>query len=376
MPEPRFLVVRLGSLGDIVHTFPAVAALRQTFPQAQITWLTHPRWEPLVRSTSLATEIWATETRSLSSIREILARIRKEKFSTAIDYQGLWKSAALPLFGGVPRRIGFSSQTIREWGVPILYTDRVRCLAEHIAEQNGELSQRAGARRGVEAFALQICSQDDVIVRQLLHGFNIDRYILLSPGGGWRSKCWPAERFGALCRHIRDSLGLRCVINYGPGEDHLVQTIKDSSATAEPIAYNGTLEKLMALARNALCIVGGDTGPLHLAVALRTPSVSIYGPTDPARNGPFPTPTFTGARHAPPQLAQAQANSPLSSPHQSSSIGDQENPDQSETSNRNIILRAPTAVRDHSRIHETDPAILKISVDEVFAAVRRIVGDA
>jgi len=380
MPEPRFLVVRLGSLGDIVHTFPAVAALRETFPQSPITWLTNPRWETLVRSSSLATEIWATETRSPSSIREIVARIRLENFSTAIDYQGLWKSAALPLFGGIRRRIGFSSQTIREWGVPILYTDRVRCVTTHIAEQNGELSQRAGARQTVAPFTLQISPQDDAIVRQLVRDCGLDRYILLSPGGGWRSKCWPPDRFGGLSRQIRDTLGLRCVINYGPGEDALVEAIKVASGNADPVAYRGTLEKLMALARNALCVVGGDTGPLHLAVAVGTPSVSIYGPTDPARNGPFPNPApvFVGAQHVAPQLAEVQTSSPYSSPifapQELSANSNDQNPHASETSHRNVILRAPTAIRDHSRVDETDPAILKISVDEVFTAVRRIIG--
>ncbi len=139
MPELRFLVVRLGSLGDIVHTFPAVAGLRESFPKAEIVWLTHPRWKALVESSELATEIWETETRSYKSLGEIIRRIRKEEFTAAIDYQGLWKSASLPFLGGVPRRIGFSSQTIREFGVPVLYTDRVHSTQAHIADQNGEL---------------------------------------------------------------------------------------------------------------------------------------------------------------------------------------------------------------------------------------------
>ena len=356
MPEPRFLVVRLGSLGDIVHTFPAVAALRQSFPQSQITWLTHSRWESLVASSGLASDLWATETRSLSSIREIVTRIRSGKFTTAIDYQGLWKSAALPLFGGVPKRIGFSSETIREWGVPILYTDRVRCATTHIAEQNGELSQRAGAATIVAPFALQISPQDDAFVRQLLRGCGTDRYILLSPGGGWRSKCWPPERFGQLTQQIRNSLNLRCVLNYGPGEENLVQAIKSASGNADPCPFSGPLEKLMTLARNALCIVGGDTGPLHLAVALGTPSVSIYGPTDPQRNGPYPNTAeahkLVGAQHAAPQLAQTYEM----------------------RRGRNVILRAAGAVRNHSRVDETDPSILKISVDEVFNALQQLIG--
>jgi len=389
MPDSRFLVVRLGSLGDIVHTFPAVAGLRQSFPSAQITWLTHPRWESLVASSNLATEIWATETRSLTSIRQIVARIHEEKFTTAIDYQGLWKSAALPLFGGITKRIGFSSQTIREWGVPILYTDRVPCATTHIAEQNGELSQRAGAATIVAPFSLQISPQSDATVRQLLQDRGIGRYILLSPGGGWRSKCWPPERFGELAQQIRNSLNLRCVLNYGPGEEYLVQAIKSASGNADPVAYSGTLENLMPLARNAECIVGADTGPLHLAVALGTPSVSIYGPTDPNRNGPYPTfalphstgayPVdasldFVGAKHAAGRCAQQSAIPAFISSHQSGKVCGGPIRTAAENSARNLVFRATGATRDHRRIDETDPAILKISVKEVFGAVQELLG--
>ncbi len=336
MPEPRFLVVRLGSFGDIVHTFPAVAALRESFPQAEIIWLTHPRWKELVESSELATDIWETETRSFSSLREVIGRIRKYRFTAAIDYQGLWKSASLPFLGGVSRRTGFSSQTIREFGVPILYTDRVLCAQTHIAEQNGELSVRAGARNVVAPVALSVPSIQEVFVLQLLRSFAIERYIALSPAGGWRSKCWPPERYGALCRKIRGTLGLRCVVNYGPGEEDLISAIKAASGEADPIAYNGSLSQLMALLRNALCIVGGDTGPLHLAVALGTRAVAIFGPTDPARNGPY----RFGDR--------SRNGAPV-----------------------DIVLRSPHAVTTYKRGDQAASSILEIDIDTVFDAVRR-----
>src|ERR1700740_1375232 len=207
MSEPRFLVVRLGSLGDIVHTFPAVAALRESFPAARIVWLTHPRWAFLVDSSRLASEVSTVETRAMSSLREAIQRLRQTSWSAAIDYQGLWKSAMLPFFGGAKRRIGFSSATIREFGVPVLYTERVKISKAHIAEQNGELSLRAGAQRGTASLLLQIPEEDQAAVCSLLRAQSLDRYIVVSPGGGWRSKCWPAERFGALCRRLRESQG-------------------------------------------------------------------------------------------------------------------------------------------------------------------------
>jgi len=336
MAEPRFLVVRLGSLGDIVHTFPAVAGLHESFPEAEIVWLTHPRWRALVESSELATDIWETETRSYHSLRETVGRIRKKHFMTAIDYQGLWKSAALPFFGGVSHRIGFSSQTIREIGVPILYTDRIRCTQTHIVDQNGELSQRAGARNGVAPVALSVPSIQEVFVLQLLRRLAVERYVVLSPAGGWRSKCWPPDRYGALCQKIHGLLGLRCVLNYGPGEDDLISAVKAASGEADPIAHNGSLGQLMALLRNAVCIVGGDTGPLHLAVALGTPAVAIFGPTDPARNGPY-------------RMSERSGNaSPI-----------------------NIVLRSPQAVTTYKRGEQAAPSILEIEVDTVFDAVRR-----
>lgn len=350
MSEPRFLVLRLGSLGDIVHTFPAVAALRQTFPSAEINWLTHPRWQFLVESSGLASEICTIETRSLSSLRAAIGRVRKSRWDAAIDYQGLWKSAALPFFAGVKRRIGFSSHTIREVGVPVLYTDRVKTTTVHIAEQNGELSLRAGAHNLVGPVCLRVPAEDEAAVASQLRGSGTDRYIVLSPGGGWRSKCWPPERFGALCRVIRNSLGLRCVVNYGPGEDDLANAVRAASGDADAVLCNSELGHLMALLRKATCIVGGDTGPLHLAIALGTPAVALFGPTDPARNGPY--------RTVPRSAEAAKAGEPVAQPG-----GD-------------IVLRAANTETTHARNDHTHPSMLAIDVESVFDALRRRIGAA
>jgi heptosyltransferase I len=330
MPEPRFLVVRLGSLGDIVHTFPAVAGLRASFPSAEIIWLTHPRWIELVASSCLATEIWPVDSRDLASVRQTLRKIRSAKWTAAIDYQGLWKSATLPFLGRVSKRIGFSSATIREFGVPILYTDRVACHTIHIADQNGELTLRTGATNAVAEVTLQVSEPDRELVRKQLAEQGVARYIVLSPGGGWRAKCWPTDRFGALCRKIRADLNLPCVINYGPGEEPLVAAVQAASGDARPIAYDGDMGPLMALLHGAQCIVGGDTGPLHLGIALGTPAVALFGPTDPARNGPYPP--------------------------------------------QHIVLRSPGAHTTYGRGDVADPSLLALSVEDVFNAVRQSLG--
>jgi ADP-heptose:LPS heptosyltransferase len=330
MSEPRFLAVRLGSLGDIVHTFPAVSGLRNSFPRAEIIWLTHPRWVNLVASSGLATQIWPVDSRNLASVRQTVAKIRAQRWNAAIDYQGLWKSALLPFLAGVPKRIGFSSETIREFGVPILYTDRVPARAAHIADQNGELSVRAGAQTAVGPIKLQVNETDRQRVCSDLAAAGIDRYVVLSPGGGWRSKCWPAKRFGELCRKIRADLNVRCVINYGPGEENLAAAVKSASGNADPFLYDGELGQLMALLQGAQCIVGGDTGPLHLAIALGTKAVAIFGPTNPTRNGPYPPQPF--------------------------------------------VLRDPEADTTHKRETQTNPSLLKISVAQVFDAVQRHLG--
>ena len=330
MTEQRFAVVRLGSLGDIVHTFPAVAALRESFPPAEIVWLTHPRWVNLIVSSGLASEIWPVGSRDLGSVREIVGKLRARKWDAAIDYQGLWKSAFLPFFGAVSKRIGFSSATIREFGVPVLYTDAVQCQTTHIADQNGELSLCAGATNPVGKVALTVSDADVARVRADLSKEDLSRYVVLSPGGGWRSKCWPTDRFGALCRQIHEQIGISCVVNYGPGEESLVAEIQATSGSAKPVPYDGELGTLSALLRDAQCIVGGDTGPLHLAIALGTPAVALFGPTDPRRNGPYP-------------------------------------PGQ-------IVLRSTTAVTTHDRLTATDPSMLKLSVEEVFRAVKQRLG--
>jgi len=330
MTEPKFLVVRLGSLGDIIHAFPAVAALRESFPNGEIVWLTHPRWRELVDAAGLANEIWEVETRSLSSVREIWKRIREEKFATAIDYQGLWKSAALPFLARVTRRIGFSAGSAREFGVPLLYTERVEIQSAHVADTNGELSLRAGAESPTAKFFLRVRANAEEAIRGMLQPRGIREYVVLSPGGGWLSKCWPAERYGELARRLHAEHGMHAVVNYGPGEEQLVERVNAAAGDARPIPHSGSFGELMALLQNARCVIAGDTGPMHLADALGTNLIAIFGPTDPKRNGPY-----IGRR-----------------------------------SGKGIVLRTEDVETTYKRENAPHPSLWKISVDDVLTAMQ------
>jgi ADP-heptose:LPS heptosyltransferase len=206
------------------------------------------------------------------------------------------------------------------------------------------LSERAGANNSVANFRLDPPPLHHEELSKVFLGHNTENYVVLSPGGGWRSKCWPPERFGALCKKIFQSLSLRCLINYGPGEEDLASKICAASGDADPLLFSGELAVLMSLLRSAVCVVGGDTGPLHLAVALGTPVVALFGPTNPARNGPY-------------------RNTSRSASTQSSGRRDPQD----------IVLRAPNVITTHSRQDRTHPSMLEIQVETVFEAVRRIV---
>ena len=331
MNEPKFLVVRLGSLGDIVHTFPAVAALRESFPSGKLVWLTHPRWEELVAAAGLADEIWEIETRASPSIRMTVQRIREERFSTAIDYQGLWKSATIPFLARVPRRIGFASGSVREFGVPLLYSERVEAIARHVADKNGQLSVKAGAARPTGHFSLSVPHDARTKVAAALKDNGIDKYVVLSPGGGWVSKCWPPERFGELARRLFGEFGLRSVVNFGPGEEWLVARVVERAGAAAAFPHSGNFGQLMAVLQSAECVVAGDSGPMHLADGLGRRVIAIFGPTDPVRNGPY--------------LGMHREG-------------------------RAVVLRAENVESTYKREGSPHPSLFKITVEDVLAAMR------
>jgi len=275
----RMLVVRLGALGDIVHTVPAVAAIASAAPGVSIDWLVERRHRAVLDLFALpATPVEIETGGSWLAMRSVVGRLRSARYDVALDFQGLLKSAVLARLSGARRVVGFITGALREPMAGMLYTERVDPgAAAHVIGKNLALARAVGV--AADEILLPLASADGA-------GPEPSR-VVLNPGAGWPNKQWAPERFGQLAAAIRQKHGLTSIVTWGPGEEPLARGVVDASGGAAEAAPATSLAALMALLRRAVLVVSGDTGPLHLAAAAGTPIVGIYGPTDPGRNGPW-----------------------------------------------------------------------------------------
>ncbi|HEV3255078.1 MAG TPA: glycosyltransferase family 9 protein [Candidatus Acidoferrales bacterium] len=287
MADERFLVVRVGSLGDIVHALPAIAALRDSFPLAHIAWVVERQWRALLDGNPDLNEVIALDRRSWSGALDCLRRLRAGHYTCALDFQGLYKSALLAFLSGARERIGFDGRYARERAASVLYTRKVTPAGSHVIEHNLSIAEAAGARRTAIRFALPVSAEADIFLDRELTARGLRDFFVLSPGAGWGSKRWPAERFGELHRELTRRTGWGGVVSFSPGEAELAERVRAAAGSPEPVLLPMNLAQLMAALRRAKVVVAGDTGPLHLASALGARVVGLYGPTDPARNGPY-----------------------------------------------------------------------------------------
>ena len=151
---------------------------------------------------------------------------------------------------------------------------------------------------GLRQFPLPAAPESSVRVSEGLAALGLRDYAILNPGGGWASKLWPAERFGEVARGLR-AHGLASIVTWGPGEEGLAEEVVAASDGGAQRSFPTSLLDYVELARRARVVVAADTGTLHLACAVRTPVVALFGPTDPARNGPF-DPADVVVRRVPP----------------------------------------------------------------------------
>jgi lipopolysaccharide heptosyltransferase I len=281
----RLLVVRLGSLGDLVHTLPAVSAIHRTFPRLEIDWLVdavHKDFLALVPILTSVVTLTAPNARGWIDVRR---RLRARQYDAALDFQGLVKSAALSRLSGATRVMGFDRASLREPAAALLYRECVPGgSGGHVIQKNLRLAAAVGAHTTTTEFPLRPIESAALAAVQAK---DPSPFALLNPGAAWPNKRWPADRFGRLAAWLRDQHGLRSVALWVPGEEDLARAIVSASSGAATEAPRTQLTDLVALSRAAKLLVSGDTGPTHIAAAVGTPVVALFGPTDPLRNGPW-----------------------------------------------------------------------------------------
>lgn len=293
----RILIVRLGALGDVVHAIPVAAALRRRFPSATIDWLVSAKHAEILGLVTAIDRAICVDDRDGSagglSIREAIGELRRTRYDVVLDLQGLIKSAALARLSGAPRVIGFAARYAREGLARLFYTESHDPgrgglydprETRHVVAINLGLLQRLGIDEPQPEFPLAMVES---AVAQWARDASRGHYALLNPGAAWPNKRWPPDRFGRIAVDLRGRHRLTSVVLWGPGEEALAQAVVDSAGGAAVLSPKTTIADLVALARGAAVMVSGDTGPTHIAAAVGTPLVGIYGPTRPARNGPM-----------------------------------------------------------------------------------------
>jgi len=331
-------------MGDVLHALPAAAALRSTWPDCSISWVIEPRWSPLLRAICgsaakpVVDEIFPAETRrwkqrplstgTLTEIAGLRRRLREGRFDLCVDMQGSIRSAVIGRMAAAGEFCGPAEP--REAPARWLYQRRLPVTAMHVVEQGCELLSKAV---GMNLLPAEIDFPFDGEAQRSCEAelsgiWESGRYALLCPTAGWGAKQWPAERFGAVARELHRR-GVPVVINAAGSADPVAETVVEASGGCAT-KFAGDIPQLIELTRRAAIVIAGDTGPLHLAAAMRRPVVALFGPTDPARNGPYKT------------VAR--------------------------------VLRHGGERRDHRRLAEPEAGLLEITVDEVVAAAEELQG--
>lgn len=265
------LVIRLGAMGDIIHALPAVASLRQSFPSHRITWVVARKWIQMLAGNPNVDEVVPFDRKGPAVLYRAWRRLRAIEPDVAIDFQGLIQSALVGRASRPGRLIGLDRSEAREPLAALLYSQPVKAAGPHRVETNWQLAAAAGATQLTDQAWIPPGSAEGELPNEA--------FVLASPFAGWASKQWPLENYGLLAQALRAE-GLPLVVNIPPG-------FSEKLAGMPVNIHQSGLPGLIDATRRAVAIVGVDSGPMHLAAALGKPGVAIFGPTDPARNGPF-----------------------------------------------------------------------------------------
>lgn len=299
--HPRILICRLSALGDCVHTLPLACALRRRFPDAFIAWLTQTACAPLLAGHEALGELIAVPRSELGTPRKLLqlrSQLQARRFDLSLDPQSLTKSAVLAWLCGAPRRIGFARPHGRELA-PLLNNELVAAADGHAVDRNLQLLRAFDVRPASEArrrppadeaeFKLPLDATARATIRRFLKSAGIAQPpVVMHPGAGWDSKLWMYSRYAAVARHLGERYGQPTVVAWaGSRAFRWADEIAALSGGYAVVAPETTLPELVALLRAARFYLGSDSGPLHMAAAVGTRCIGMYGPSRPAHNGPY-----------------------------------------------------------------------------------------
>ena len=292
----RFLIIRLSSLGDIIHTLPAFSALRKNFPKAKISWVVEKKGNEILEFVPGIDRLIVIQTRwrpNTIKFWKELSRLRRElrdKSQIALDFQGLAKSGFLAFLSGAQRRIGFHRRNLREPLASLFYTERLEPIPEtiHIISKNLKLLTKLGVEEEKYEFPLALPEELRESVRKKLREIGYDgqkKLLVYNVGAAWQTKRWSAENWVRLMEMLKDRNFFSLILWGNDEEKELAMKIQEKASTA--LSPFLSLKEVLALIKESALLISGDTFALQVACAFSKPVVGIFGPTNPRRNGPF-----------------------------------------------------------------------------------------
>ena len=292
----NILVVKLSAIGDVIHALPVSYAIKETFPDAHLTWVVEPPAYGILEGNPCIDEILVFEKKKFKSIGGFLkhigpfrAKLQSRRYDAALDLQGLFKSAAIAWLSGAPLRLGTCN--MREGSDRISRPVVGPHAQGHIVERYLDVARALGCSVEQVKFPVEISARDADLAERILQQAGANPqvpYVVLAVGANWPNKRWPATSYAHICDWLYNQHIIPVLIGGGPVDEQLAGEIL-SAAEIPPVDLVGrtSLKQLAALIQRARLTIGGDTGPVHLSAGLGTKTIMLMGPTDANRNGPY-----------------------------------------------------------------------------------------
>ena len=295
----NILIVKLSAIGDVIHTLPSLTALRKLYPEAHITWVVEEAAAGLVKNHPLLNAVLISRRKSwikylrkgefsrpLREMRAFLRELRKRPYDLVIDFHGLLKSAVIVLLSGGKRKLGYNS--LQELS-GLFYNEKIpEDMNKHAVDRYLDFPRFLGAKIAKAQFILPSDNSAQARIQSLLEKYHLEnkKFIAVNPVAYWETKLWDDEKFAGLADLIKTKLNMEVVFT-GSEKESIEKITTRMQAKAVNLAGETTLPELAYLYQKALLLVTTDSGPMHLAAAVGTPVVALFGPTDPQRTGPY-----------------------------------------------------------------------------------------